>query len=106
MKKQYTLLNGEQQNSEHPSFHIPTLKERLNVKPDTYVKLCFRILNPKKDKPSGERMWVKVLSTTPIGGEYEGALANQPFFAKGIKFGSRVQFSAKHIIDIQPPEEE
>lgn len=107
MKKHYSLLDGEEQNKLHPeSFEIPTAEERLNVKPDTFVKLCFRIPNAKKGKPSGERMWVKVLNTTPLGGEYEGALANNPFFVRGIKFGGRVQFSAKHILDIQQPTED
>lgn len=107
MKKQFTLMDGEERNRANPdTFQIPPEQDRLNIKPDTYVKLGFVMTKPVKGKPSAERMWVKVLSTTPIGGQYEGALANTPYFVKGIKFGGRVHFSAKHIIDIQPQEEE
>ena len=106
MKKQYKLTDGEERNRLNPdTFQIPPEEMRLNIKPDTYVKLCFEMLKRDKNKVSGERMWVKVLSTTPIGGEYEGALSNHPQFVKGIRFGSRVKFSSKNILDIQPAEE-
>ena len=108
MKKQYSLMDAEKQNELHPeSFEIPDREDRLNVKPDTFAKLCFQqVTKVKKGSPCGERMWVKVLSTTPIGGLYEGILSNNPMFVSGIKFGSRVSFSAKHILDIQTPSDE
>lgn len=108
MKKKYSLLDAEKQNKLYPeSFEIPDREDRLNVKPDTFAKLCFQqVTKAKKGSPSAERMWVKVTSTTPIGGLYEGILSNNPISLEGIVYGSRISFSAKHILDIQTPDDE
>lgn len=103
----YSLMDGERQNELYPeSFGIPEWRDRASIKPKTFVKLGFEVENKTKGMPSGERMWVKVLSQSKTTGRYIGTLANQPLFINGLKFGSRVRFSARHIIDIQSPKPE
>ena len=103
----YSLMDGERQSELYPeSFEIPEWRERASIKPRTFVKLGFEVENKATGRPSGERMWVKVLSQSKTTGRYTGTLANQPLFIGGLKFGNRVRFSARHIIDIQPPKPE
>jgi len=65
-----TLLNAVRYNKQFPSFQIPDIDTRRNVKVDQFVKLAF------EGGKYTERMWVRV--THAAQGVYVGTLVNTP----------------------------
>lgn len=89
----YTLINGEQLNKEHPdTFLMPEREKRECIAIGVHCKIGFQF-------PTGftERMWVLVTGRTDD--EYVGTLDNDPAVAKTIKHGDLVSFKAEHILD-------
>lgn len=88
----YRLISGAARSRENPeTFVIPTEQERRNIPVGAFVKLMF--------EADGwvERMWVKVTERVPGG--YAGHLDNDPCLIP-ITCGTRVEFKARHVIDI------
>lgn len=95
----WMLGDGVARNAESPdTFWIPTDEEIATIEEGDVVKLMFEVTGPTHDFPgSGERMWVTV--TRVRGDTYEGTLSNQPAMFGHLRYGDRVKFSRKHIID-------
>lgn len=84
------FVDAEERNKQYPkTFDIPAESERNNVKRGDYVKLIF------DDK---ERMWVKVKKHK--GKKLIGVINNEPVLIEDVKFGDKVEFEPKNIIDI------
>lgn len=98
----YTLDNAHELNKLSPdSFYIPSFKEIENIKTGALVKLIFR----EDDIQEGmnvERMWVIVTNKTVKGKEiyFEGTLDNDPYYLKSVQYQDIINFSNKHIIQI------
>ena len=107
------LMDGVRQNKKHPeTFSIPSRSDKLKVLAGVYVKLGF--INPDKDTAKDrkisprtkyapqmdERMWALV--TLIQGRKYYGVLHNEPlsFKTKVLKYGDKVVFESRHILDI------
>lgn len=84
------------------SFQIPPKNQRLGVYPGRSVKLLFESLD--SENPTGERMWVKVLSRNDNG--YIGVLQNEAVSAIFPVRGETIHFQPKHITQIQEEKEE
>ncbi len=98
------LVDGVRQNKKHPeTFSIPSRSDKLKIRTGVYVKICF--INPDKHKYcSGrmdERMWVMVEKEVSPR-KYQGSLHNDPasFQRKVLKYGDKVIFESRHILDI------
>jgi hypothetical protein len=93
----FALANAEALAADSPaSFEIPALDERLRLSPGDCAKLIF------KSADKAERMWVRVERRRQCGtvAHYRGTLANEPIArAFGLRFGSAVEFTSRHIID-------
>ena len=107
--KTLKMMDGVRQSKRYPeTFSVPDRTQKVAVRKGDYVKLCF--INP--DKPSGdtipmdERMWVMVTSID--GRKYFGKLHNEPrsFRAAVLKYGQKIEFESRHILDIIRKEEE
>jgi hypothetical protein len=96
----YELDDVEERNCAHSNtFQIPTLEERLALRPGDLVRLIFK---PKR-KPGGERMWVEILgrlihSDNHIS--YTGELRNSPITINGLQYRDVVRFEPKHVASI------
>jgi len=104
--KSYKLMDGEKRNLANPdTFQIPDLSIRNNLPLDEcYAKLGFTIPR-RENRPSAERMWVRVKSKDSKG-VYTGELSNQPAFVPNLFHGAVVRFKAKHVINVQLDSEE
>jgi hypothetical protein len=93
----FALANAEALAAGSPaSFEIPALHERLRLSPGDRAKLIF------KSADKAERMWVRVERRRQCGtvAHYRGTLATEPIArAFGLRLGSSVQFTSRHIID-------
>jgi hypothetical protein len=95
------LADAEALHFAHPTtFELPTYWERMNVPVGGLVNLIFE---PTTSKECGERMWCIV--TENDKGEYIGTLNNIPV-SLPYQPDDLVQFSAKHIIDIDTLDDE
>ena len=65
-----TLLDAVEYNKQFPSFQIPNVNTRRNVKVGQFVKLAF------EGGEYCERMWIKITHATQD--DYVGTLANTP----------------------------
>ena len=82
----------------HPGeFDLPSKKETASLKPGDFAKLIFSFV-PKGDGPSGQRMWVNIMSVHARG-YYRGRLANDPLYAP-IKMGDWVTFDPDNILAV------
>lgn len=94
--KRFSLIDGVAMNKAHPdTFEIPTTDEIAALKDGDHVKLGFKM--KRKDCPSAERMWVKIVARK--GGDYCGTIANSPVFVNA-EFGDLLLFERKHILSI------
>jgi len=100
----WQLEDGVEAHLKNPrTFWIPSLLRRHLIWPGQIVKLMFRIglVNETgKAWEETERMWVVVKRRNGFG-KYEGVLDNDPYCTKGIQAGMKVNFEARHIIQIQ-----
>lgn len=95
----YRLANAEARHEEAPrSFFIPTRDEREALRPGDLAKLLFEVLSPTAGQPSGERMWVQVVSKE--AGRYVGQLDNQPRVVTTIAIDDHLEFGPEHIIQL------
>lgn len=79
------------------TFYKPSAEAISLIKPGTEVKLVFEFDRDDPKMPNAERMWVEVLA---IDGEhFTGSLDNEPAFIKDLKYGTIIEFQAKHIIN-------
>jgi len=79
------------------TFEIPSKPQRENLEPGQLVKLVFLT---GLENPTGERMWVQILSRKDTGGvRYEGEISNDPAFIDAL-FGDIVHFGPEHIANI------
>ena len=64
------------------------------------VKLGFEINTPipEMEWVGGERMWVRLTSISDDG--FVGTLTNDPVFIRGLAYGSKVIFEARHILNL------
>ena len=86
------LVDAAKRNAEHPdTFNVPTEHERQSVPLGHYVKIGV---------DDRERMWFKVVEKTDTG--YVGTLSNDPVVVR-MKFGDRIEFTERHIMDICSP---
>ena len=93
----YTLDDAEDVHEQYPdTFWIPARKVRENLEVGQLVKLLFRISNGSEEQV--ERMWVEITKITDDG--YEGILDNDPYCTKRITAGLKVNFQAKHVIEV------
>jgi uncharacterized protein YegJ (DUF2314 family) len=97
MPATYTLDNGVETHKEFPNtFEIPAQQDRVSLRPNDLVKLIFRI--EFDDETHVERMWVRVTEVRPEA--YVGALDNDPYCTDEIRSGTKVEFHADHVIQI------
>ena len=100
MSEKYELTDGELMNRHHPrTFEIPNLKDRLDAKIGSHVKLTFTFADSK----DGERMWVKIVSAvkTQTETKYTGTLANDPITTGLVKHGDIIEFDHTNIISLE-----
>lgn len=94
----YQLDSGVKRLIEWPdTFQIPPRRVRESLKVGNIVKLIF--LSDIEGFEFAERMWVEV--TNVESKHYVGKLASEPVITDGIDFGSRVEFHADHVIDLE-----
>lgn len=99
-KMPWKLDNAETRHRKHPvTYDIPTKAERNSLKKGQAAKVVFI------GRFGGERMWVEVVEVLGEG-KYRGILANLPLCVPGLSMGDRVDFEAKHVIDINEEIEE
>ena len=93
------LDDAQQIADENPyTFYKPSSEAIATLGPGNMVKLIFRFPALGRNTPTGERMWVEI---TKIGDDsYEGTLANQPYYMKGLKHGDKISFKQKHVISL------
>lgn len=98
----YTLTNGEDSQKKYPNtFHMPARRERENIAIGTNVKLIFKEnLIENYDDYISEKMWVTVIEFD--NGLYTGTINNIPCPDTFMQYGDVINFSAKHIVDIEP----
>jgi uncharacterized protein YegJ (DUF2314 family) len=93
----YTLDNAAERHREAPdTFWLPPLHDRESLRPGDLVKLVFRI--EFDEEAHVERMWVRVIEVKPES--YVGLLDNDPYCTEEIRSGTRVEFHADHVIQI------
>ncbi len=93
----YILDDAEEVNKQYPdTFWIPSRNIRENLKEGQLIKLLFRFSNGSEDQV--ERMWVSITKKFDHG--YEGLLDNDPYCTKKITAGWKVNFQAKHVIEV------
>lgn len=98
------MVDGVRQNKKYPeTFSIPSRSDKLKIGTGVYVKICFINPDKHKDYPErvDERMWVMV--EKEVGPrKYQGRLHNDPvsFRRKVLKYGDKVVFESRHILDI------
>jgi hypothetical protein len=82
----------------HPyTFYKPSAQAIERLQPGDIVKLIFTFT--AVDAPvSAERMWVIINSVN--GGQFVGALDNDPFHIKGLVAGDRIEFDSRHIVQV------
>ena len=93
----YKMVDGVRQNKRHPeTFSVPNRGQKVAVKVQDYVKIGFIVEN------GTHRMWVSV--TKIEGRKYFGILHNEPMGvdSKILKYGDKVEFESRHILDIIP----
>jgi hypothetical protein len=91
----WRLADAEATHAGCPAtFWIPELIERQTLQAGDAAKLVF------EGEPFTERMWVVVQERAP-GGRYVATLDNHPVSLKGLAFGDRIAFEARHVIDIR-----
>lgn len=109
-KDYWDLESAEARHAETPdSFWIPDLSDREQIRPDTAVKLLFRIETEQADGSidvAVERMWVYV--TEQLSDGYIGLLDNQPGSVDAssdfyLTLGAEVPFGPEHVIAIAVP---
>jgi hypothetical protein len=90
------LISAEECHARTPErFWIPDKADRDSLQPGDTAKVLFRTYTG--DNIGGERIWIEVAGR--VGDKYIGRLGNTPFIIAG-KYGDRVYFRAKHVIDI------
>lgn len=104
MKTPIKMVDGVRQHKKHPeTFSIPSRSDKLKIGAGVYVKICF--INPDKGKFNplaiDERMWVLVKKEVGPR-KYQGILHNEPvsFERDVLKYGAKVVFESRHILDI------
>lgn len=94
----WRLDDGEMWHAIEPeTFELPTAAERENLVEGQFAKLIF-IGSDQDGVERGERMWVLITEVTESG--YVGNLNNDPFWLEGIEDGDRVEFEARHVIQV------
>jgi hypothetical protein len=106
----YAIADSYATHVAHPdTFAIPDPDKIRAIAPGDNVKVIYDLTWPDDPRlsepgqippPGGERIWVKVTEVRK-GCQYAGTLANQPMFT-GQDYGDVVEFSAAHVIDIEP----
>jgi hypothetical protein len=98
----WTLRSGVKLSKKYPkTFHMPTEKQRTELKPKDIAKLSFDIEDRYDGNTYGERMWLEV--TGKAGPYYVGALRNPPLTPhRYLKWGCSVVFPPQHVIDLVP----
>jgi hypothetical protein len=99
-----TLDDGEERARDNPDrFEIPAQGKRENLRVGDFAKLIFTCTPQLPSGQTGERMWVKVTHVYAPG-RYRGELYNDPSeapFTK-LRYGDKITFEARHIINIEP----
>jgi hypothetical protein len=94
--------DGEVAHATSPdTYWIPSLADRLSLRPGDMAKLRFYIRVVGEDGDTvdeGESMWVWI--TGCLGHWYRGQLDNQPCCTDDIGPGLEVWFQARHVIDV------
>ena len=99
----YRLTDGIERNRARPdTFHVPSDETKARLQPGDFVKLGFDAMPPPEQSLRGERMWVII--TERNGDSFVGELNNVPFVLTDLQLGERVEFEARHILDIDHPE--
>jgi len=107
------LLDGEALGNRRPdTFEMPSRRARMDIRPGQYVKLGFLLDKKLASGLEGERMWVRVISSSHgrrgeegrcVG--YFGKLENVPAFIDMSKYASdagySVAFGPEHVLDIR-----
>ncbi len=92
----YTLDSGlDAHNASPDTFLIPPERDRRSLGRGDFAKLMFRLLEGE----AVERMWVRVEEVQPHG--YVGILDSEPQSTDTIELGTRVEFTADHVIQVQ-----
>jgi hypothetical protein len=79
------------------SFYKPSKEEVLKLKRGNLVKLIFNTNSDAPYCPSAERMWVGVTKVNKKG--FVGQLGSMPCSIDNLKYGDKIIFEAKHIIE-------
>lgn len=88
-----TLLDAVKHNKKFPSFQIPDINTRENMKVNQFAKLVF------EGGEYTERMWVRI--TDAAQGIYIGKLIDTPTCNEYIELLTEpIQFRPENIIDI------
>ena len=97
--KRWTLRDATRAERESPyTFYRPSETILARLEPGDLVKVAFDF-DPPEGGPSGERMWLEILSRS--GDTFRGRLANEPTACPDLKFNDTVDFSTSHIISTQ-----
>tara|TARA_A100001391_G_scaffold197792_3_gene178486 strand:+ start:30224 stop:30841 length:618 start_codon:yes stop_codon:yes gene_type:complete len=99
MTTSWRLDDAQAVADENPyTFHKPSATAVSALTPGERAELIFLFDSDDPEAPTGERMWVEILS---IGdGVFEGRLANEPLYIQGLAPGDTVRFETRHIIDV------
>jgi len=94
----YILIDGVECSQQYPdTFHVPSPDTKDHLVPGDFAKLGFE---PKRADLPGERMWVRIIERD--GDAFVGELDNTPVVLKQLKLGERIDFTARHILDVAP----
>ena len=100
----YSIIDPQAIARENPyTYYLPQSDFLSALTAGDIVKIIFDG-HPAGRKHSSERMWVKI--TEREGDNFVGLLDNIPFDMPQLSPGDRVEFSLKHIIDIDWDDEE
>jgi hypothetical protein len=101
MNKEWALENVEEAHARNPDrFFIPSIEERLALKPGTLVRLHFLVLPDGPNLPRAERMWVEITERSVDGRKYVGLLTNQPRYILSLIPGEPIEFAPEHVAQV------
>lgn len=94
----WRLCDVEDRQRLAPSFELPPVLSRWNLRSGQIVKLIFE-RNPPVPCPVEERLWVEVVAEV-MPGRYRGRLQSKPTAISGLRKGVEVIFGPHHVVFI------
>ena len=110
MKPGITIVDAQKRNRQNPiTYPIPTDEQKHSIQKGDLVKIAvegFHVHISDKKAIDGERFWVSVERIRKQ--QLRGIVANDLHFTQqhGLRAGDSVSFEFRHIIDIEPVEQQ